>query len=119
MPVVTITQPAAYKTGSTWTFVLTRKQPNGEPVDLTGLIVRAMFRAGSADGDVVATLEDGAGLVIDAEAGQTTMEIGAITSGTVDPGIWVFFDVEMVEPVSGRVWQSSTYRFKTEAEVTR
>ena len=119
MPVVTITQPAAYKVGSTWAFVLTRKQPNGEPVDLTGLIVRAMFREESVAGPVFATLEDGAGIEIDAVNGRVTLELEAVSTGGAVPAIWVYFDVEMTNPVTGHVWQSSTYRFKTEAEVTR
>jgi hypothetical protein len=117
MPVVTITQPAAHKCGSTWTFVLTRRQPDGTPVDLAGLTVRAMFRAGSVSGDVLATLTDGAGLTISPAAGQVAMTIEATTSATVEPGAWVYFDVEMMS-ATGHVWQSSTYRFKAEAEVT-
>ncbi len=117
MPVVTITQPPTHKCGSTWTFVLTRKQPDGTPVDLTGLTVRAMFRAGSVSGDVLATLTDGAGLSVDDESGRVMMTIDATTSATVTPGLWVYFDVEMTN-AAGHVWQSSTYRFKTEAEVT-
>ena len=117
MPAITITQPAAYKLGSTWRFTHRRKQPDGSPVDLTGLAVRAMFRIGSVEGDVLATLTEGDGLTIDAAAGETAMEIDAETSATAPPNSWVFFDIEMTA-VDGHVWQSSTYRFKTEAEVT-
>lgn len=118
MPVATITQPAAYKVGSTWRFTHRRKQPDGSPVNLAGLTVRAMFRIGSVDGDVLVTLADGAGLTIDAEAGKTTMEIGATTSATAPPNSWIFFDIEMTA-VDGYVWQSKTYRFKTESQVTQ
>lgn len=118
MPVVTITKPEAYKLGSTWNFTHRRKQPdNVAPVDLTGLTVRAMFRVGSVSGDVLATLTDGDGLTVDAAAGTTMLTIDAATSATAPPNTWIFFDVEMVA-ADGYVWQSSTYRFKTEAEVT-
>ena len=117
MPVVTITQPPTHKCGSTWTFTLTRKTPDGGPVNLSGLTTRAMFRVGAVDGEVVATLTEGAGLVTEAEAGRGRMTIDATTSATVTSGAPVFFDVEMTA-VDGHVWQSPTYRVKTEAEVT-
>jgi hypothetical protein len=117
MPVVAITEPAAYKVGSTWTFVLTRKNPDGDPIDLTDLTVRATFRAGSVTGTEIATLTEGDGIAIIAADGQVTLTIDAVTSATAPAGTKVFFDVEMVS-TSGHVWQSPTYRIKTEAEVT-
>ena len=117
MPVVAITEPAAYKVGSTWTFVLTRKDPDGDPIDLAGLTVRATFRDGSVSGTEIVTLTEGDGIVVVEADGQVTMTIDATTSATVTPGAKVFFDVEM-ESASGHVWQSPTYRIKTEAEVT-
>jgi hypothetical protein len=116
MPVVAITEPAAYKVGSTWVFVLTRKDPDGVPIDLTGLTVRATFREGSVTGTEIVTLTEGDGITVVAADGQVTMTIDAEISATVAPGK-VFFDVEMVS-AGGHVWQSPTYRIKTEAEVT-
>jgi hypothetical protein len=116
MPIVAITEPAAYKCGSTWTFVLTRKDPDGVAIDLTGLTVRATFRAGSVSGTEIVTLTEGDGIAVVTADGQVTLTIDAETTATVTPGK-VFFDVEM-ESASGHVWQSPTYRIKTEAEVT-
>ena len=119
MPAITISEPEAYKVGSTWSFSLVRKQPNGEPVDLTGLIVRAMFRAVSVDGAVVVTLVEGGGIEVTDETGHVALTIDAEISASIATGIWVYFDVEMTNPATGHVWQSNTYRFRTEQQVTR
>lgn len=118
MPVVTITQPETHKCGSTWTFVLTRTQPDGTPINLAGLTARAMFRAESVDGSVVAELTEGDGIAVDAADGRVVMTIDAATSAAIEPGIWVVFDVEMTDG-AGYEWHSKTYRFKTEQQVTR
>jgi hypothetical protein len=117
MPVVTITQPPTHKCGSTWTFVLTRKQPDGTAVDLTGLTIRAVCRVGAVDGEVLAELTDSTGITRDDLAGRIVMKIDATTSATAPPNRWIYFEAEMVA-ADGDVWQSPTYRFKTEAQVT-
>jgi hypothetical protein len=118
MPVITITQPPTHKIGSTWRFVLRRKQPDGTPVNLTGLTVRSTFREQSVTGPVFDELTEGDGIEIDADAGLVKLELIATSTGQTVPAIWIYFDVEMTG-ADGDVWQSPTYRFKTEAEVTR
>lgn len=111
--------PDLYKVGSTWVFVLTRKiKSTGAPVVLTGQTVRAMFREGSVNGVALVTLQEGQGLALSASDGQVTMTLSAEQSVLFTPGSKVWFDVEMTA-MDGFVWQSDTYNFKTQAEVTR
>ena len=112
-----VTLPSTYKVGSTWTFVLTRKDSENTPIDLTGLSVRAMFRANSVDGAVIATLTDAEGIVVDALAGQATLTLTPTQTSLFAPKSVAYFDVEMTS--AGYAWQSDTYKFKTEQEVTR
>ena len=88
------------------------------PVDLTGLTIRSTFRIGSVFGPVLKTLAEGDGLVVEPTEGKVTLTIENTLSATVPAGVWVYFDVEMIN-ADGHEWQSPTYRFKTEAEVTR
>lgn len=118
MSLITITEPPFYKLGSTWKFLLTRQNPDESPVDLGGLTVRAMFREKSVTGTAKATLTEGAGITVTAEDGQALLTVSAETSATFSPNSWVYFDVEMVNEDDDDTWQSDTYRFKTEAEVT-
>lgn len=118
MPIITITQPETFKLGSTWRFVVTRKNSDGSPIDLSGLAARAMFREESEDGPVKATLTDGDGIVVDAGAGRVMLTVDAQTSATFAPKAWVYFDVELAASATD-TWQSFTYRFKTQQQVTR
>lgn len=117
MSVVTITEPTTYKLGSTWVFILRRKDPDDEPIDLGGLTIRSMFRDGAVGGAVKATLVEGDGVTVDAQAGQVTLTVDAESTATFTAGAWAYFDVEM-RADDGHVWQSPTYRLKTEGEVT-
>lgn len=117
MALVTITQPDRYKVGSTWRFPLRRKNPDGSPIRLDGLEIRAVFRVGSVDGELLAELTVGAGIERDDANGLIIMEIDAVTSATAPAASWIYFEAEMIAS-DGYVWQSPTYRFKTEAQVT-
>ena len=109
-----------FKRGSTWTVQLTRKDNAGAAVDMTGLTTRAMFRDGSVDGPVVATLTDGNGITIaDPTTGVIALSLTATQSALFTAGSRVYFDIEQTDPVSGYVWQSPTYRFPVDQEVTR
>ena len=124
MATITITNPDRHKVGSTWTLVLFRRYPDPDdpstklPVDITGLTIRSTFRIGSAFGPVLKTLTEGNGLVVEPTEGKVALTIENTLSATVPAGVWVYFDVEMIN-ADGHEWQSPTYRFKTEAEVTR
>lgn len=109
-----------FKRGSTWRIGLTRKAPDSTPVDLTGLMTRAMFREGGVDGTVIVTLTDGEGVTIDEpETGFISFTISAIQSALFSPGAKVYFDVEQTDSATGEVWQSQTYMFSVVQEVTR
>lgn len=114
-----VTLNGYFKRGSTWTIGLTRKAPDGTPIDLTGLETRAMFREGSVDGTVIVTLTDSEGITIDEpETGFISFTISAIQSALFSPGAKVYFDVEQTNSL-GEVWQSQTYIFSVVQEVTR
>jgi hypothetical protein len=110
-----------FKRGSTWLLRVRRKDENGDPVDITGLTTRAMFREGGVDEPVVITLDETSGIAvsIDPTNGIIDLEITATQSALFSPGAKVFFDIEQVNDVTGHVWQSQTYRFSVVQEVTR
>lgn len=106
-----------HKVGSTWTFAMTRKDSGGTAIDLTGLTVRAMFRETDANGAVIATLSDASGIVVEPLLGRVTMTLTPTQTALFTPNAKAVFDVEMSR--TGYAWQSPTYSFKTEPEVTR
>ena len=109
-----------FKRGSTWHMIITRKNSDMTPVDLTGLATRVMFREGGVDGTVIVKIDDAAGITItDPTTGVIKLKLTATQSALFTPGATVYFDVEQTEPVSGDVWQSVTYKFKVDQEVTR
>ena len=109
-----------FKRGSTWSVQLTRRDSAGAPIDMTGLATRAMFRDGSVDGAVIVTLSDSAGITIaDPTTGVMLLSLTAAQSASFTAGSRVYFDIEQRDPVSGYVWQSPTYRFSVDQEVTR
>jgi hypothetical protein len=119
MPVITVENPSAYKLGSTWKFPLRRKTLDpASPIDLTGLAIRAVFRTKSVTGPLLAELtEANDGIARDDVNGQIIMTVSAGISALAPADNWVYFEVEMIS-ASGDVWQSPTYRFRTEAQVT-
>lgn len=109
-----------FKRGSTWRISITRKNPDLTPVDLTGLATRVMFREGGVDGTVIVEIDDAAGITIaDPTTGIIELELTAAQSALFTPGATVYFDVEQTDSVTGDVWQSVTYKFKVDQEVTR
>ena len=107
-----------FKIGSTWTFRFTRKA--GDPavaVDITGLTSRVMFRETSVDGNIVVTVAN-ASITNGGVTGEISFSLTAAQTATFAAGIWHFFDIEMTA-VGGNIWQSPTFKFKTEQEVTR
>jgi hypothetical protein len=110
---------ALFKRGSTWAIALIRRDADGDPIDLSGLTSRAMFRKDSVDGEVLVTLDDSAGITIaDPASGRIELEITPTDSVLFLSGTWVYFDVEQTDP-AGRVWQSPSYRFFVSQEITR
>ena len=108
-----------FKRGSTWTVQLTRKDNAGAAVDMTGLTTRAMFRDGSVDGSVIATLTDGNGITItDPTTGVIALSLTATQSALFTPRNRAYFDVKQTDPVSGYVWHSPTYFFAVDQRVT-
>lgn len=110
-----------YKRGSSWALSLTRKDSAGTPIDMTGLVTRAMFRAGNVDGEVRFTLEDGDGIAIaDPTAGVMDLQISRTRSALFASGEKVYFDVEQTQPLDPAFeYQTLTYWFTVVQQVTR
>jgi hypothetical protein len=109
-----------FKRGSTWQILVTRKNPDETPVNMTGLTTRAMFREGGVDETVIVELDEAAGITIaDPTNGIIQLTITATQSALFSPGAKVFFDIEQLNSLTGYVWQSQTYRFSVVQEVTR
>lgn len=109
-----------YKRGSSWDFTLTRTF-NGVPVDMTGLITRAMFRRDDPAGEVVATLAVGTGITITNPAsGRIDLRVSQQDTAKFSDGDTVCFDVEQTNPADPTyAWQSLTYFFMVSEQVTR
>lgn len=109
-----------FKRGSTWRIGITRKDSLGVAIDMTGLDTRSMFRESGIDGAVILTLDDAAGIEIaDPATGAMVLVLTAIQSALFAPGAKVYFDIEQTNSFTGEVWQSLTYYFKVDQEVTR
>ena len=109
-----------FKCGSTWLISITRKDPNGTPIDLTGQTVRAIFRSASVDGTVILTLTELNGLSIyTPENGTISIELSPVQTVLFPVGVRVYFDVEVTTTATSEVWQTPTYYVIAEQEVTR
>lgn len=110
-----------FKRGSSWVIGFTRKDSAGAPVDMTGLVTRAMFRAGSVNGEVKFTLDDDAGIVIeDPTTGVMSLQVSRSQSALFAGGDKAYFDIEQTAPSDPTFeWQSLTYYFPVIEQVTR
>ena len=110
-----------FKRGSSWTIGLTRKDSAGDPIDMTGLTTRAMFRVGSVNGTVKFTLTNAAGIVItDPTSGVMSLQVSRTQSALFASGEKAYFDVEQTNVADLTFeWQSLTYYFSVDEQVTR
>lgn len=110
-----------FKRGSSWTIGFTRKDSAGDPVDMTGLATRAMFRVGSVNGDVKFTLDESDGIVIaDPTTGVMSLQISRTNSALFTAGDKAYFDIEQTTIADHDFeWQSLTYYFPVIEQVTR
>lgn len=114
-----------FKVGSAWEIGLTRKDSAGAGVDLSDTAARATFRAGSVDGEILLTLDDGPGTPLtsgitlsETVDGRVDILLMPADTATFPVGIPVYFDLELT-PNDGMVWQSPTYYLVAEQEVTK
>jgi hypothetical protein len=109
-----------FKRGSSWFFGMTRKDENLVAVDFTGLVTRAMFRVGGVDGELIVTLTEGAGITVDPLTGRIELKLNRTQTPLFAAKDKVYFDVEQTDPLDATYeWQSFTYFFKVEQQVTR
>lgn len=110
-----------FKRGSSWVIGFTRQDSAGDPVDMTGLTTRAMFRVGSVNGEVKFTLDENDGIVIDdPTTGVMSLKVSRTNSALFAGGEKAYFDIEQTTPGDPTFeWQSLTYYFPVIEQVTR
>lgn len=118
-PIPLSTNPlVSRKVGSTWIFKI-RRGTETSPIDLTGCTPRSAFREGSVDGSLILLMDGASGLSIpNPPDGYTWYKVNPAQSVLFPTGVKVFFDLEHTD-AAGDVWQSPTYWFIPDPEVTR
>lgn len=116
-----VTLNGYFKRGSSWDIGFLRKDPTGAPVNMTGLVTRAMFRRGDPNGPLVVTLEENDGInIADPLSGRIQMRVSKTDSALFAEGDTVCFDLEQENPLDPTyAWQSLTYQFTVVEQVTR
>jgi len=109
-----------FKRGSSWSFSITRKNPSGFAVDLSGVtLFRAIFRTESVDGTALLTMDSTNGLSILVPAnGTIQFDLTPLQTVLFPVGTKVYFDIELTYGLTGVVWQSPTYFIIAEEQVT-
>jgi hypothetical protein len=114
--------PAAYykihvEQGATWRRVLTLKDDDGDPVDLTGFTARMQVRESQDSPTPLLSLTTGSGITVDGPAGQLTLLIADETS-TAWTWRYGVYDLE-VESAGGEVTRLLRGEIEVDREVTR
>lgn len=88
--------------GDTWEIILTLKQPNNQPMDLTGCQVRGQIRKDYMDASAVASF--GCQVLTPATDGKVKISVDAITTASIlggkttkDPKGKYVYDIEIVD----------------------
>lgn len=111
----------AFKVGSTWEFMITRKIRDPATsvetaVPTNGMVPRIMMRKGSETGELVLLYESDK-ITLGGDDGSIAWTVMPTDSVKFAGKAKVFIDVEMT-PSNGKTWQSPTYFFKTIPQVT-
>lgn len=106
-----------FKVGSTWSFGI-RRGTQTLPINITGCTARSSFRSSSVNGPVVVTLDETTGLSIPSPADGITQYVLTPAQTVLFPsGAKIYLDLELTD-VGGVIWQSPTYYFTPDPEVT-
>ena len=103
--------------GATFNLVLTWRNPDQSPVDLTGYIGKMQVRASKADASAVLTLETGSGITLGGTSGTVTLNASATATGALDAGTYVY-DLELTSS-GGNVTRLVEGAFTVSGQVTR
>ncbi|MBB1074466.1 hypothetical protein HUU62_08590 [Rhodoferax sp. 4810] len=103
------------KRGDNWDVYFEYKQPNGDPVDLTGCIFHLQVRDKSDN--LLIDVTEANGLTVDAVNGRVDCTVSGAVMRTL-PCATHFYDLECTYP-SGRVESSQTIQLIIKYDVTR
>ena len=109
-----------FKLGSTWYFYFVQKTRDPDTgvetaVSNAGCTARIIMRHGSESGDIVLTID--AGITLGGADGSVAWTVLPTDTIKFTASQKVYFDIELT-PVSGEIWQSPTFWFKTLPQVT-
>lgn len=103
--------------GATLNLVLTWRNPDGSPIDVTGYTAKMQVRASKADSTALLTLQTGSGITLGGAAGTITLNASASATGGIDAGGYVY-DLEMTSS-DGTVTRLIEGAFTVSGQVTR
>ncbi|MBK8132602.1 MAG: hypothetical protein IPK48_07765 [Gammaproteobacteria bacterium] len=109
-----------FKLGSTWFFYFVHKSRDPDTavetaISNVGMTARVIMRQGSESGDIILTLDSG--ITLGGADGSVEWKVMPVDTVKFTANTKVFLDIELT-PVSGEIWQSPTFWFKTLPQVT-
>ncbi len=104
--------------GATFDELITYKDANGTPVDLTGYVARMQIREKITDATPVVSLDTTSGITLGGTAGTIHLTIPATTTATINMPKGGVYDLEIESP-TGVVTRLLEGKVKFSPEVTR
>ena len=105
--------------GSVWSLQLTCEDPNGTPINLSGLTAEMQIRSLPEDSTVALTLSTANGdIVIQGAQGIITITATSTETEPISPGPY-YYDLELTNPVTNLVTRVVQGQIVVSAEVTR
>lgn len=103
--------------GATFNLVLTWRNPDQSPIDITGYTGKMQVRASKADPDAVLTLQTGSGITLGGVNGTITLSASATATDALSAGTYVY-DLELTSS-NGTVTRLIEGAFTVSGQVTR
>lgn len=104
--------------GATFNLVVTWRNPDQTPIDLTGYTAKMQVRPSKGSADVIATFStDDATIVLGGSLGTVMFDVDAADTALLPAGVYVY-DLEM-KSSGGQVTRLLEGTFTIDAEVTR
>ena len=103
--------------GATFNLVLTWRNPDQSPIDVTGYTAKMQVRVSKSDSTAVLTLQTGSGITLGGTAGTITLNASATATNSLDAGTFVY-DLELTSS-NGTVTRLIEGSFTVSGQVTR